>query len=389
MLSERIKQLQPSPTLVLDSQVKALQKAGKLIINLSLGEPDAATPEVIANAGIQAIKDGFTHYTAVAGIPELRLAIAHHLNTKHSSKYTAEQVIVGVGSKSLLYLTFQALCNPGDEVLVATPTWSTYLEQIKLAGGVPIAIPLATPFILTAEECRKKITSKTKIILLNSPANPTGAIIPTDELARIAILAKEHNLLIVSDEIYDEIYYNSPAPCSIISVDPSVADRTILINGFSKAYAMTGWRIGYLAAPLSIVKAVANLQGQITSSTSSISQKAALSAIQDGNEAVKILKKTFSERRDFVAKELAKIPGLEFSLPDGAFYFFVSVQSLLNKNTPTATDWCTKLLEQEKVAVVPGEAFAAPGYVRLSFAASLEELQKGLEGIKRFVTLSS
>lgn len=385
MLSQKIQQLQPSPTLALDARIKAMQRAGVPIVNLSLGEPDMATPDPIAAAGVLAIQSGFTHYTAAAGIPELRAAIAAHLNSKHTTTYLPEQIVVGVGSKALLYLTFQALCNPGDEVLVSTPTWSTYLEQIKQAGGVPVTIPLASPFIFTAEALQKNISPKTKIILINSPANPTGAIIPADELAKIAALAKEYNLLIVTDEIYEELYYTESKPRSIVSVDPTVLDRTVLINGFSKAYAMTGWRIGYLAAPLAIAKAVADLQGQITSNTSSIAQKAALTALSSGNTAVHQLKNTFTERRTFVHNALSKIPGLTYAAPAGAFYFFVSVQKFLNAKMPTATDWCAKLLEKEKVAVVPGEAFAAPGYFRLSFAASMSELQKGMEGIQRFI----
>lgn len=385
MLSTRIKQLNPSPTVSLDGKVKELQSSGVQVINLGLGEPDFPTPTIIGEAGIEAIKNGFTHYTAVSGIPELRNAVATQLHLENGLKYPTDEIIIGAGTKAILYNIFQALCNPGDEILLATPTWSTYLEQIKLAGGMPVQILLAPPFKLTAVELEKNISKKTKIILLNSPCNPTGAIIDREELEKIARLAVKHKLFVVSDEIYDKLRYTKAPYISIASLGEEIKKRTIIVNGFSKTFAMTGWRIGFAAGPKEIISALASLQGQITSCPSSISQKAALAAIKEGKEPALSMLSEFAARREFLIREFGKNKKLFFTAPEGAFYFFVSVKKLLSEKYPTSTAWCEGLLEKEKIAVVPGEAFEAPGYFRLSFAASLADLQKGVEGIVRFI----
>lgn len=386
MLSHRIQNLEPSPTLSLDAKVKQLQKQGEKIINLGLGEPDFDTPESIGAAGIKAIKDGFTHYTPAAGIPELRAAIATHLKKLNKINYKPEEIIVGVGSKALLYNLFQVLCNEGDEVLVATPTWSTYLEQIKLAGAVPVEIPLEPPFKLIAENIEEKITPRTKIILLNSPGNPTGAMIDFDELKKIGDLAVEKNVFIISDEIYDRILYTNTKFVSIASLGEEIKKHVITVNGFSKSYAMTGWRIGFAAGPKEIIDGLIALQGQVTSNTSSIAQKAAITALEGDQAPVEMMRDEFAKRRDFLIKEIGTISNLIFTPPEGAFYFFVGVLDLLDADRcPTSAAWCAGLLEQQKIAVVPGEAFHAPGYFRLSFAASMDDLKKGVEGIKKFV----
>ncbi|MFA6105834.1 MAG: pyridoxal phosphate-dependent aminotransferase [Patescibacteria group bacterium] len=385
MLTERLKQLTPSPTVSLDTKIKELQTKGIPIINLGLGEPDFATPKIISDAGIDAIESGFTHYTTVAGIPELRNAIATELQKENGLKYNSDEIIVGVGSKAILYNIFLALCNPGDEVLVATPTWNTYLEQIKLAGGIPVTVPLAPPFKLTAAELEKNLSKKTKIILLNSPSNPTGAVIEREELEQIARLAVKHNLYVISDEIYERLRYAKTPYISIASLGEEIKKRTIVVNGFSKTYAMTGWRIGFAAGPKEIISALSSLQGQITSCTSSIAQKAALAALKESKESVTEMLTEFAARREYLIREFSKLKKLSFSAPEGAFYFFVSIKKLLSEKYPTSEAWCSGLLEKEHLAVVPGEAFESPGYFRLSFAASFTDLKKGIESIKKFI----
>ena len=385
MLSKRIKQLKPSPTISLDAKVKELQAKGIPVINLGLGEPDFATPKVIGEAGIDAINNGFTHYTAAAGIPELKNAIANDLQKESNVVYKSDEIIVGVGSKAILYNIFQTLCDRGDEVIVATPTWSTYLEQIKLAEGTPVTIQLEPPFKLTAEAVAKKITKKTKIILLNSPCNPTGAVIEREELEKIAALAVKHKIYVISDEIYDKLRYSKTPYISIASLGEEIKKYTIIVNGFSKTYAMTGWRVGYAAGPKEIISALTALQGQITSNTSSIGQKAAVAALKYGQEEAQKMHAEFSARREHLIREFGNIKELSFTAPEGAFYFFVSIKNLLNDVYPSSSEWCTGLLEAEHVAVVPGEAFEAPGFFRMSFAASMPDLDKGVEGIKRFI----
>lgn len=385
MLSQRIKNLEPSPTLSLDAKVKELEKNGEKIINLGLGEPDFPTPKNICEAGKKALDEGFTHYTQAAGILPLRQAIANYLRKFNNIEFSPDEIVVGVGTKTLLYNLFQVLCNPGDEVLVHTPTWSTYLEQIKLAGGVPVEITLESPFKLTANKLTEKITSKTKIILLNSPCNPTGAIIDEEELEKFGQVAAEKNIFIISDEIYDRINYGEK-PTSIASISEEIKNRIITVNGFSKAYAMTGWRIGWAAGPKEIIKALVSFQGQTTSNTFSIAQKAAIAALEENQSPVDEMRSEFEKRRNFLASELGKINGLEFTIPEGAFYFFVSVKNYLNPSMSTSTEFCRMLLEQDKVAVVPGEAFHAPGYFRLSFAASMTDLQKGVDGLNNFIS---
>lgn len=385
MLSARIEKLEPSPTLSLDAKVKEMSGKGAKIINLGLGEPDFSTPNHVGNAAIEAIRTGFTHYTPAAGIPELRKAFAEKLKRENGLLYSPDEIVVGVGSKFLLYCVFQVLCDPGDEVILSTPTWSTYVEQIKLAGGVPIEIPLSRPFKLTAADILPKLGKKTKIILLNSPANPTGAMIEKEELLKIGKLAVEKNVFIVSDEIYEHITYEQNLCTSIASLDEDIKKQTITINGLSKSHAMTGWRVGFAGGPKEIIKGIVSLQGQATSGTSSITQKAATAALDGGLEEVKKMRNEFAARRTFLINEFSKISNLHFTAPEGAFYFFVDIKDCLDNDAcPTSAAWCSGLLEKEKIAVVPGEAFHAPGYFRLSFAASMEDLKKGVEGIARF-----
>ncbi|MEK7625329.1 MAG: pyridoxal phosphate-dependent aminotransferase [Patescibacteria group bacterium] len=395
MLADRIKNLEPSPTIALDARVRELMRQGKIIINLGVGEPNFSTPKYICDAAIDAINSGFTHYTPAGGIPELRAVIAKYSREKLNLNYSADEIIVGAGSKSLLYNIFQILCNPGDEVLTPTPTWGTYFELIKLSGATPVEVSLAPPFKLTADDLRKKITPKTKVILLNFPSNPTGAIIKKTELKKIGDLAIEKNLYIISDEIYGQMTYANPHPTlstvvergcvSIASLGDEIKKRTITVNGFSKSFAMTGWRVGWGGGPREIIDALIALQGQTTFANSSISQRAALAALNGGKIELQEMMAELRARRDFITTELTKIDGLEWAIPEGAFYFFVSVKKLLSKKYPTSAAWCEGMLGKEGVAVVPGEAFHAPGYFRLSYGAAMEEVKKGVRGIANFI----
>jgi aspartate aminotransferase len=383
MLSQRLQLLAPSPTLSLDSKVKTMQAQGIAVVNLGLGEPDFATPDTAKEGAISAIHHNYSHYTVVSGIIELRQAIVKKLAKDNHIVYAPEEIVVGVGTKQLLYHAFQVLCNPGDEVLVPTPTWSTYIEQIKLAGAIPIIIPLKSPFKLHAKDIQKFVTSKTKAIILNSPSNPTGATIDLDELHKIAAIAVKCNFWVISDEIYEKILY-SGKHISIASLNSEIKNKTITINGFSKAYAMTGWRIGYAAGPKEVIASFIALQGQTTSNASSISQYAALAALQGSQSTVTKMCYQFGQRRKLVLAGLTKCRGLEVLNPEGAFYVFVSVKKLLNKELSTSATWCQALLEEAHVAVVPGEAFELPGFFRLSFAASPAQLKIGLACIKKF-----
>jgi aspartate aminotransferase len=385
MVSKRIQKLQPSPTLSLDAQVKQLQSEGQHIINLGLGEPDFTTPLQIRKAAITAIENGFTHYTITAGILPLREAICKKLLEDNNVQYAPSEIVVGVGTKQLLYHAFQVLCNEGDEVVVHLPTWSTYIEQIKLSGAIPVVIPLQSPFVLTANDVAKKITKKTKVILLNSPANPTGAMMEKNELKKIAKLATQKRIYVVSDEIYEKISFGK-RHTSIASLGKEIKKLTITINGFSKSYAMTGWRIGYAAGPQEIISAMISLQTQTTSGTSSISQKAAIRALSSSQKPLENMRREFEKRRGYLTKELSKIKGISFTSPEGAFYFFVDISQLLKGQLKSSQQWCQKLLEEEQVSVVPGEAFLHPNCFRLSFATSMEDIQKGVKKIINFIS---
>lgn len=374
-----------SPTLALDTKVKELQAQGLEVINLSLGEPDFATPDKIKLAAIKAIKNGYTHYTPTAGIKQLREAIARKLAKENHLNYRPSEIVVCVGSKQALFHAFFVLSRPGDEVLLATPTWNTYVEQIKIVGAKPVFIPLKPPFKLKAAQVAKKISSKTKVLLLNSPANPTGAVIDRSELKKIAQLAVRNNLSVISDEIYEKLVYSGQF-FSIASLNEKIKQRTVTINGFSKSFAMTGWRVGFAAGPTKIIEAMIALQSQTTSNTSSISQWAALSALDNNDQSVEKMKTEFKKRKDFVIAELSKIKEISFSPPEGAFYVFVHLEKDLKKDYPSSEKWCQELLAKKKVAVVPGEAFFCPGFFRLSFASSLKVLNEGLSRLKDFLS---
>jgi aspartate aminotransferase len=385
-ISLRAQNIEQSPTLALDAIVSQLEANGHPVINLTSGQLDTPTPSNVKLAGIKAIENNFTRYTPTPGILSLRELLAEKFTKMNSISTKASQVVVGVGAKQLLYNAFQVVCDPGDEVLLSIPTWTTYIEQIKLAQAVPNLVQLEPPFELTAEKVEKALTKKTKVIVINSPSNPTGAVISKKELMKIGQLAVKHDLVIITDEIYESIVFDKPH-YSIASFSEDIAKQTITINGLSKAYSMTGWRVGYATGPDNVIAKMSALQSQTTSNTASISQYASVEALAGSQESVEHARVELNNRRDYLAKEFAKINGFSFHPPEGAFYFFVSIEKLLTKKLSTSEVWCQALLEQEGVALVPGEAFLAPGYFRLSFAASMSMLQEAVKRIKRFVSI--
>lgn len=385
MFSKRATLLEASATIAIDVKAKAFKKKGIPVINLSVGEPNFQTPENIKKAGVDAIKKGFTFYTAPEGILELRQAIAQKLKKDNKLDYDSSEIIVGSGSKQLLYIAFQVLCDKGDEVIIPLPAWSTFSEQVKLASGKSIFITLPPPFKLTANDIKKVLTPKTKILLLNSPSNPTGMMIAPEELKKIADIVVKKKLLVITDEIYEKLVYTQKH-ISLASLNDEIKQRTITINGVSKAYAMTGWRIGYAAGSKEIITKMKALQSQLLSHASSISQVAAVEALVGDQSSVEMMRKAFAKRRTFCLKQLAGIKELSVTEPDGAFYLFISIEKLLGKQYPTATAWAEALLDKEKVALVPGEAFYYPGFIRMSYAASDEDLEEAFKRIKRFIT---
>ena len=379
-LADRLRYVEGSPTLALAAKAKALAKAGKPVLDFTAGEPDFPTPEPIKQAAIQAIRDNHTKYTPVAGIPELRKAIANYLAHRLGRPYADAEVMVSCGAKQALYNAFQVLCNPGDEVIILTPYWVSYDPLVRLADAKPVFVETkeADGFQPDPAAVKRAITSKTRAIILNSPSNPTGAVIEEFRLKELAAILKaarsDDSLFIISDEIYDQIVFPPARPCSIVQVDPTLIDRTILINGVSKSYSMTGWRIGYAAGPKNVIDAMTNLQSHSTSNPTSISQHAALAALTGDQALVAAMRNEFQARRDRLVQGLNRLAPLRCALPDGAFYAWCNVSGLKQPSETTAAQW----LEESLIATVPGEGFGGPGYLRVSFAASLQTIDEAL-----------
>ena len=379
-LADRLRRVEGSPTLALAAKAKALAKAGKPVLDFTAGEPDFPTPEHIKQAGIQAIHADQTKYTPVAGIPELRAAIAAAINRKRGTTYQPNQTIVTCGTKHALYNTFQALCQPGDEVLILSPYWVSFPPLVELAGAKPVIVPTreADRFLPDPAAIRAALTRATKAIILNSPSNPTGAVIDEPRLKAIAALALERNLIIVSDEIYEELVYPPARHVSIVQVTPSLVDRTLVLGGVSKTYSMTGWRIGYAAGPQPWIEAMTNVQSHSTSNPTSISQHAALAALTGDQQPVAQMLREFQRRRDRLVEGLNRLAPLHCALPGGAFYAWCNVSAAGRSSDQIAAQW----LEEALIAVVPGEGFGAPGFVRFSFAASLDTIEEGLRRLE-------
>ncbi|WP_373896149.1 pyridoxal phosphate-dependent aminotransferase [Virgibacillus sp. CBA3643] len=387
-LANRVKTITPSSTLAISAKAKELKSQGHDVIGLGVGEPDFNTPGYILDAAKKAMDDGMTKYTPAGGIPELKQAIMSKFKADNYLDYSTDQIIVTTGAKHALYTLFQVLLNEGDEVIVPSPYWVSYPEQVKLAGGKPVYVDALeeNDFKITPDELEAAITSKTKAVIVNSPSNPTGMMYNKKELEELGEICLKHNILIVSDEIYEKLIYTDDVHVSIGALSNALKEQTIVINGVSKSHAMTGWRIGYAAGPAYIIKAMSTLASHSTSNPTSIAQYAALAAYDTEEDASEAMKKAFAERLDVLYDLIIDIPGITCVKPKGAFYLFPNVEEATAMNGFENTDeWVTALLEEEKVALVPGSGFGSPSNVRLSYAVSTEVLEEAAKRIKRFV----
>jgi aspartate aminotransferase len=393
MLSARAKNIKPSPTLAIDAKAKAMKAAGADVVNFGVGEPDFDTPENIKEAAIKAIRDGFTKYTPVGGIDPLKDAIVEKFRKDNGLEYSREEVIVSCGAKHSLYNIAQALYGNGDEVIIPAPYWVSYPDQVILNDAAPVIVKTyeKDKFVLKADALKSHITKKTKAIILNSPSNPTGLTYDRKTLEDIASIALEHNLYVISDEIYEKLTYDGFAHTSIASLGNEIKNRTLIVNGLSKAYAMTGWRIGYTAGPKDIIKAMTNIQSQSTSNPTSIAQKAAVEALTGPQDFIKTMLAEFDKRRKYLVSELNSIPGISCLTPTGAFYAFPNTSKLYGKRADgkkiySSSALALHLLENANVALVPGDAFGDDNHIRLSYATSMENLGKGVKRIREAVS---
>lgn len=389
-LAKRLDNVTVSPTLAISARAKAMKAEGKDVISLSAGEPDFDTPEHIRQAAAKAIEAGYTRYTAVDGLPELKAAIVEKFKQQNKLVYTPEQILVSTGAKQSLYNAFQALLNPGDEVLIPTPYWVSYPDMAHLSDATPVTIPteLATDFKITPESLAAAITAKTKLLIINSPSNPSGKAYTLAELKAIATVLEQHpQVVVISDDIYEHICWQQEPFCNIIHACPSLQERTIVINGVSKAYAMTGWRIGYAAGPKDVIAAMKKIQSQSTSGPNAMAQKAAQAALEGPQGCLGEMCQAFKTRHDFVYNKLAGIQGIEVIPSDGTFYIFPSIKALLpTLQLEDDIAFAEKLLIEHGVATVPGSAFGAPGHIRLSYASAMDQLTEALSRLAIFCT---
>ena len=388
IISENLKRIKPSPTIVVTQKAREMRAAGKDVIGLGAGEPDFDTPNNIKNAAIKAIRSGDTKYTAVDGTLALKKAIIKKFKRENKLNFSTDQITVGTGGKQVLYNAFMATLNKGDEVIIPAPFWVSYPDMVLLAGGKPKIIKCSEKegFKLSAKKLKKAITKKTKWLILNSPSNPTGVGYTKKEIQNLAnVLIKKKKVYILSDDIYEHVRYDNFNFFTIAQLS-KLKERTFTLNGVSKSYAMTGWRIGYAAGPKNIISAIRKIQSQSTSNPSSISQAAAVEALNGNQGFIKKRANAFKQRRNFVVKSLNSIKGITCIKPDGAFYVFPSCRGLLNKKTKlkTDTDFVKKLLEKSNVAVVQGSAFGLEGHFRISYATSMKNLKKAIKRIKYF-----
>ncbi len=386
----RVEAMQPSATLAMTARAGQLRREGRPVIGLSAGEPDFVTPMPINEAAMQAIREGFTHYTDNAGMLELRQAIRRKLERDNGLSYTPDQILCSNGAKQSVALAIYALARPGDEILIPAPYWVSYPEMARLAGAEPVSIPTTVEnnYRLDPETLEKAITDKTRILILCSPSNPTGSVYTRQEMEALAdVLRRHEHVFVISDEIYEYILFD--AEHVSIGSFPGLKERTVTVNGFSKAYAMTGWRLGYLAAELPIVKACGKIQSQFTSAPCSITQKAGIAALEMDLGPVREMVSSFRERRDFVLDQLQSIEGVRCPTPEGAFYVFPEISSFFGATTPSgktisnSNDLCMYLLEEQNVALVPGEAFGDPSGLRISYASSMANLEEATRRIRQ------
>ena len=381
-IAQRAGSLSPSLTLAIDSKAKQMKAEGQDVVGFGAGEPDFDTPKHIKDAAIKALNDGFTKYTPASGIPELRQAIADKFKRENGLTYKPSQIIVSCGGKHSCYNVIIATCDPGDEVIIPAPYWLSYPEMVKLAGAKPVILQTTdkSEFKVTPDQLRQAITPRTRLFILNSPSNPTGSVYSPEEIKTLGDICIEKDVLIMSDEIYEHLLYDGAVHKSVASFSPAHAEHTIIVHGFAKAWSMTGWRLGWCAAPEPIAKAIDAIQSHTTSNTTSFAQKGAVAALTGPQDHLKGWLEEFSRRRAFAFNKLNGIPGISCVNARGAFYLFPNI----SKTGLRSSEFCAKLLEAEKVAAVPGIAFGADDYIRISYATSMAAIEKGLERMDRF-----
>lgn len=392
LLSHRIQKVKPSPTLAIGAKAKELRALGRDVIDLGAGEPDFDTPKHIKKAAINAIKEGFTKYTAVDGIPELKKAIIDKFRKDNQLTFEPKQIVVTVGGKQAFYNLAQAVLNPGDEVIIPAPYWVSYPDMVLLAEAEPVivAAPEVSGFKLTPQALEAAITAKTRFVVFNSPSNPTGSAYDPEELRQLGSVLERHpHVWAVVDDIYEKLVFDGFKAVTLTQVVPSLVDRTVILHGVSKTYSMTGWRIGFAAGPIEVIKAMGKIQSQSTSNATSISQKAAIAALNGPQKVIKPMVKAFTERRNFVVDSLNNTPGISCRSPEGSFYVFPNVGGLMGTTTPegkkieNSLDLAAFMLDGHDLALVPGSAFGMDPYIRISFATSMDNLQRAMERIRR------
>jgi aspartate aminotransferase len=381
-LNERILKVVGSTTLAITARAKELNEQGNDVVNFAAGEPDFDTPDYIKTSAIEAIKSGYTKYTPSSGSDDLREAICKKFKRDNNLEYTLKQIVVGCGAKHSIFNTIMVLCNIGDEVIIPTPFWVSYPEMVTISGATSVFINtnIDSSFKITPQQLKEAITPRSKILILNSPSNPTGMVYSKDELEAIAEICVKHNIFVISDEIYEKLIYSDKPFISIASLSKDIFDQTITINGVSKAYSMTGWRIGYAAGPSEIMQYVKNLQDHSTSNPCSISQKAAKEALVSSEAAIDVMRAEFKERRNLMMSLMDEIPDVSYIKPDGAFYLFCDFSKF-----GLSSDVAKRILNDVNVAIIPGDSFGAEGYVRLTFSTSQERIQQGISRIKQWI----
>lgn len=383
-LSIRVQQIKPSATLAITAKAAEMRAAGKSVISLSVGEPDFETPKAAREAGIEAINAGFTRYTAVAGIPELRKAVAEKFKRDNDLDYSPDEILVSTGGKQCIFNLLMAVMNPGERAIIPAPYWVSYPDMVKLTEGTPVIVNTTAEsgFKITAEQLEEVLCHHCKVLFLNSPSNPTGMVYTAEELAAIGEVVRKHpDLIVATDDMYEKILFDGKTFATFAQVNPDLKDQTVTLNGVSKAYCMTGWRIGFCAGPLAIIKAMGKIQGQSTSNPNSIAQKAALAALTGPDDDLVEMVRTYEVRRNWLVNALNAIPGMQAIVPDGAFYVFPSIAGWIGKTTPSGVTLsddvvtCEWLLEEAGVALVPGTEFGSPGHLRFSYAVSQDTLE--------------
>jgi aspartate aminotransferase len=384
MLSERVKRVKPSPTLAMDAKAKAMRAEGEDVVNFGVGEPDFDTPENIKEAAVKALRDGQTKYTPAAGILQLREAAAEKFRKDNGLEYKAEQILVSCGAKHSLYNIAQALFSPGDEVIIPSPYWVSYPAQVLLNDAEPVIVATheKDSFMLKTDALEAAVTPRTKALILNSPSNPTGLAYDRKTLEQVAEVALKHDIIVISDEVYEKLLYDGAEHVSIASLGKEIKERTIVVNGISKSHAMTGWRIGFAAGPVDIIKSMAKIQGQSTSNPSSIAQWAAVEALTGPQDFIGTMLVEFDKRRRFLVEGLNAMPSVSCLTPSGAFYAFPNTSGVYGGKVKNSSDLALYLLEEAKVALVQGDAFGNDNHVRISYAVSMEDIKKALERIQ-------